>query len=397
MEIRHITCSAHGPEHSEMKSQASALAGMRVLDLTRVLAGPLCAQMLADHGAEVIKVESPSGDETRKLGPPFTPTGEAAYFAALNRGKRSVRLDLNDPEQRKVLSGLVASADLLIENFLPGTMERWGLGYEELAAGNPGLIYCSVTGFGKDGPLGGLPGYDAILQAMSGLMSLNGDQATGPMKVGVPVVDILTGHNAMIGVLLARVEQLRSGRGQKVEVSLYDTALSMLVPQASNWLHSGIEPRQMGNGHPNIYPYDLFRVSDGEVYIGILNDGQFARFCTVLGMPELAVDARFVSNPDRLAHRDELRSEIERAVSTVAAVAFCERLMDVGVPAAPVMSVSAALSHPHTVHREMVVRRGSYRGLGIPVKLSRTPGQPGVPPPALGGDVPAFRTITPSK
>lgn len=373
-----------------MNPPPATLTGMRVLDLSRVLAGPLCAQMLADHGAEVIKVESPAGDETRKLGPPFTPTGESAYFAALNRGKRSVRLDLNDADHRDVLLGLIASADLLIENFLPGTMERWGLGYEQIADKNPGLIYCSVTGFGEDGPLGGLPGYDAILQAMSGLMSLTGNEDSGPLKVGVPVVDILTAHNAMIGVLLARVEQLRSGKGQRVEVSLYDSGLSMLVPQASNWLHSGVEPRQMGNGHPNIYPYDLFRVRDGSTYIGILNDGQFGRFCKEIGVPGLAADERFASNPRRLAQRQALRAEIERAVSGFSAQELCERLMKAGVPAAPVLSVSEALSHPHTAHREMVVRDGGYRGLGVPVKLSRTPGRPGRPPSEMGAELPGF-------
>ncbi|MEJ7930454.1 CoA transferase [Ramlibacter sp. AN1015] len=373
-----------------MNRSPSALTGMRVLDLSRVLAGPLCAQMLADHGAEVIKVESLAGDETRKLGPPFTPAGPSAYFAALNRGKRSVRLDFNDEGQREALVGLMASADLLIENFLPGTMERWGLGYEQICDRHPGLIYCSVTGFGEDGPLGGLPGYDAILQAMSGLMSLTGNQDSGPLKVGVPVVDILTAHNAMIGVLLARVEQLRSGRGQKVEVSLYDSALSMLVPQASNWLHSGVEPRQMGNGHPNIYPYDLFRVSNGEIYIGILNDAQFARFCNELRVPELAADERFKSNPQRLANRQALRAEIERAVGASPSQALCERLMKVGVPAAPVLSVSAALNHPHTAHREMVVRDGDYQGLGVPVKLSLTPGRPAAPPSDMGAELPRF-------
>lgn len=373
-----------------MNPSPPTLTGMRVLDLSRVLAGPLCAQMLADHGAEVIKVESPSGDETRKLGPPFTSTGESAYFAALNRGKRSVRLDLNDADHRDVLLGLIASTDLLIENFLPGTMERWGLGYEQIADSNPGLIYCSVTGFGEDGPLGGLPGYDAILQAMSGLMSLTGNEDSGPLKVGVPVVDILTAHNAVIGVLLARVEQLRSGKGQRVEVSLYDSGLSMLVPQASNWLHSGTEPRQMGNGHPNIYPYDLFRVSDGSIYIGILNDSQFGRFCKELGVPTLATDERFKSNPQRMAHRQALRSEIERAVGGFSSQALCAQLMKAGVPAAPVLSVSEALSHPHTAHRGMVVRDGDYRGLGVPVKLSRTPGQPGAPPSDMGAELPRF-------
>lgn len=363
-----------------MAISVSALSGMRVLDLSRVLAGPLCAQMLADHGAEVIKVESPSGDETRKLGPPFTPGGTSTYFAALNRGKRIVTLDLNEAGQRSVLLELIANADVLVENFVPGTMDRWGLGYQALAAKHPGLIYCSVTGFGDDGPLGGLPGYDAILQAMSGLMSLNGDRDSGPLKVGVPIVDILTAHNALIGILLARVEQLRSGSGQRVEVCLYDSALSMLVPQASNWLHSNVEPRQMGNGHPNIYPYDLFTVEDGEVYIGILNDSQFRKFCSELQVPHLATDQRFAGNAQRLEHRAALRREIELAVAASSSQALCARLMKVGVPAAPVLPVSAALSHPHSAHRGMVVRDGDYQGLGVPVKLSRTPGRPGAAP-----------------
>ena len=269
----------------------SALAGLRVLDLSRVLAGPLCAQMLADHGASVIKVEPPDGDEARRFGPPLDERGEVAYFGALNRGKRSIAVDLSRPAGRAVLEKLLADADVLIENFLPGTMEKWGLGYEDvLAARHPRLIYCSVSGFGADGPLGGLPGYDAVLQAICGLMSVNGTPDSGPLRLGVPVVDYLTGYNALSGVLLALAARERSGAGQRVEATLFDTGLALLIPHASNWFYSGRIPQRMGSSHPNIAPYDRYAAADGEIFLGVVNNGQFKRFCDCVGRPDLSVD-----------------------------------------------------------------------------------------------------------
>jgi crotonobetainyl-CoA:carnitine CoA-transferase CaiB-like acyl-CoA transferase len=365
------------------------LAGVRVLDLSRVLAGPLCAQMLADHGADVIKVEPPSGDETRHFGPPFDASGQAAYFGALNRGKRSIALDLSIAPGRAVLEKLLDGVDVLVENFLPGTMEKWGLGYESvLAARHPRLIYCAVSGFGADGPLGGLPGYDAVLQAMAGVMSVNGTPDSGALRVGVPVVDIMTGSNALVGVLLALAARQRSGRGQRVEATLFDTGLGMLIPHGANWLASGQTPQRMGSAHPNITPYDSFKARDGELFLGVVNDGQFRRFCEHVDRADLIADARFTDNRARLANRQALRAEIETALAKESVASLCEQLMRKGVPAGPVNSVPQALTQPHAAHRQMLVEHDGHRGLGIPVKLSANPGRPGGRPPRLGEHAP---------
>jgi len=364
-----------------------SLQGLRVVDLTRVLAGPLCTQMLADHGAQVVKVEPPAGDETRRLGPPFDASGSAAYFSALNRGKRAISLDLSQPQAQEVLHRLLADADVLVENFLPGTMERWGLGYEQSLAGRyPRLVYCTITGFGADGPLGGLPGYDAVLQALCGVMSVNGEAATGTTRVGIPIVDHLTGYVALSGILMALRARDRDGCGQRVEAALYDTALSLLLPHASNWFASGSEPRLLGSAHPNISPYDKFRAKDGELFLGILSDTQFQRFCNRVGLEELAADERFASNARRLENRVALKDAIEAAIAHMPCGPLCESLMRAGVPAGAVNSVPQALSHPHCVHRGMVVRRGDYAGLRSPMRLLGTPGAPGGPPPAFAQD-----------
>ncbi|HEY8710168.1 MAG TPA: CoA transferase [Burkholderiaceae bacterium] len=363
---------------------SSALAGLRVLDLSRVLAGPLCAQMLADHGASVIKVEPPDGDEARRFGPPLDERGEVAYFGALNRGKRSIAVDLSRPAGRAVLEKLLMNTDVLIENFLPGTMEKWGLGYEDtLAARHPRLIYCSVSGFGADGPLGGLPGYDAVLQAICGLMSVNGTPDSGPLRLGVPVVDYLTGYNALSGVLLALAARERSGRGQRVEATLFDTGLALLIPHASNWFYSGRIPQRMGSSHPNIAPYDRYAAADGEVFLGVVNNGQFKRFCECVARADLAADPRFADGSVRLANRDALRTEIERTLLGFKVGPLCKDLMSHGVPAGPVNDVAQALSQPHAAHRAMVVDEHGRRSLGLPVKLSATPGRVGDLPPRL--------------
>lgn len=367
--------------------RAGALQGLRVVDLTRVLAGPLCTQILADHGAEVTKVEPPAGDETRRLGPPYTARQQAAYFSALNRGKQSISLDLSTPDGQQVLHGLLANADVLVENFVPGTLERWGLGYEEvLAARYPRLVLCSISGFGADGPLGGLPGYDAVLQAACGIMSINGSADSGATKVGIPVVDHLTGYVALSGILMALQARARDGLGQRVEATLYDTAISLLLPHGANWLCSGEVPAPLGSAHPNIVPYDKFRAADGELFIGILNDAQFARFCAALGEPALATDPRFASNAQRLGNRAALYAAIEAAIATRPAQVWAEALMAQGVPASAVNSVAAALEHPHTQHRQLLVRRGDYQGLRSPVRLLGTPSVPGAAPPHLDQD-----------
>lgn len=347
-----------------------ALDGVRVVDLSRVLAGPLCTQMLADHGADVIKVEPPVGDETRQLGPPFDTAGDAAYFSAINRGKRAISLDLTGDEGRAVLMRLLARADVLVENFLPGTMERWGMGYDTLAARFPRLVYCSISGFGADGPLGAMPGYDAVLQAMCGLMSVNGSPETGPMRVGVPVVDHLTGYVAATGILMALLARERTGRGERVEATLFDTGLSLLVPHAANWFVSGSTPRMLGSAHPNIAPYDKFRVGEREIYLGVANDGQFRKLCECLAVPALATDARFATNGARVEHRDALRAALEAAFAAHEPNALCRELMARGVPAGPVNTIPEALSHAHAAHRGTTVADGGYRGVGPPARLS---------------------------
>jgi len=346
-----------------------------------VLAGPLCTQMLADHGADVIKVEPPAGDETRLFGPPFDASGDAAYFSAVNRGKRAIALDLASDGGRAVLARLLQNADVLIENFLPGTMERWGLGYDVLAQRHPRLVYASISGFGADGPLGGLPGYDAVLQAMCGLMSVNGDDTTGPMRLGVPIVDHLTGYVAMTGILMALYARERTGTGQRVESTLFDAGLSLLVPHAANWFASGRAPRLLGSGHPNIYPYDKFHAGGSEIFLGVANDGQYRKLCEHLARPDLAADSRFATNASRVEHRAALRAALEQALAVHDAEDLCRDLMRLGVPAGPVHSVPQAFAQAHAAHRAMVVDDDDYRGIGATVKLSATVARDARKPP----------------
>lgn len=367
---------------------SGALTGIRVVDLSRILAGPLCSQMLSDHGAEVIKIEPPGGDDTRALGPPFTQNGDAAYFSALNRGKQCISVDISTGAGRDILERLLEPADVLLENFLPGTLEKWGISYEGwLRERFPRLIHCSITGFGKDGPLGGLPGYDAVVQAICGIMSINGDDASGPTRVGLPIVDHLTGYTALSGILLALHERHRSGLGQHVDVTLFDTALSLLVPHAANYFASGKEPGRLGSAHPNISPYDRFRCGDGEIFLGITNKKQFDRFCAVIKRPDLACDPRYLSNALRVEHRQVLRREIEQSILVWTRSELCNTLMRNGVPAGPVNSISEALSQPHAAYRGMTVERAGYRGIGIPIQLQKTPGHPGANPSSFNADV----------
>ncbi|CAM3716514.1 CoA transferase [Bordetella sputigena] len=354
-------------------STAGALAGIRVLDISRILGGPYCGQILGDHGADVLKIEPPQGDDTRTWGPPFK-DGVASYYMGLNRNKRVQHLDLSQPAGRERLLELLENTDVLVENFKIGTMERWGMGYEALSRRFPRLVWCRVSGFGADGPLGGLAGYDAAVQAMSGIMSVNGEAGGEPLRVGLPVVDMVTGLNAVIGILLALQERHRSGRGQFVEAALYDSGLSLLHPHAANWFMDGRTPRRTGNAHPNIYPYDTFRTGTDPLFLAIGNDRQFATLCEILGCPDLPADARFATPGARSTHRVALKERLEEALAGFDAASLVERLMAANVPAAPVLDMDAALDHPHTAHREMVVHIGpDYRGLGAPVKLSRTP------------------------
>ena len=363
-----------------------ALAGVRVVDLARVLAGPYCTQILADHGADVLKIEPPGGgDETRGWGPPFDAQGRAAYFLGLNRNKRGCTMDLTQPAAREALLALVAQADVLVENFKTGTMEKWGLGPEVLTARFPRLVYARVTGFGADGPLGGLPGYDAAIQALAGLMSVNGEpdsKGGEPLRVGLPVVDMVTGLNAALGVSFALIERQRSGRGQYLEVALYDAALSVLHPHAANHLLDGRVPRRTGNAHPNICPYDTFRTGSEPIFLAVGNDRQFATLCQHLGAPELAQDPRFTTNAQRSAHREALKALLEERLAAFECKPLADRLVRAGVPCAPIQDVPAALADPHTAHRGMVVGVGEhYRGVASPVKLARTPASYRLPPP----------------
>jgi crotonobetainyl-CoA:carnitine CoA-transferase CaiB-like acyl-CoA transferase len=354
-------------------SSAGALAGIRVLDLSRILGGPYCGQILGDHGADVLKVEPPGGDDTRTWGPPFR-DGVASYYHGLNRNKCVQHLDLTVPADREKLLALVAEADVLIENFKTGTMERWGIGHDTLSQRFPRLVWCRVSGFGSDGPLGALPGYDAAVQAMTGIMSINGEAEGGPLRVGLPVVDMVTGLNAVIGVLLALQERQRSGRGQFVEAALYDSGLSLLHPHAANWFIDGRNPKRTGNAHPNIYPYDALRTGTDPVFVAVGNDRQFAAFCRVIGLPELAQDPNYATAGARSIHREGLKQTLEAQLAAFDGRTLVDDLMAAGVPAAPVLPVEAALQHPHTLHRGMVVEmEGGYRGLGAPVKLGRTP------------------------
>jgi crotonobetainyl-CoA:carnitine CoA-transferase CaiB-like acyl-CoA transferase len=363
-----------------------ALAGIRVIDLSRILGGPYCGQILGDHGAEVLKIEPPQGDDTRCWGPPFVEVeGKpvASYFMGINRNKLGMSLDLASESGRAMLLDLLEGADVLLENFKTGTMERWGLGYEHLSQRFPRLVHCRVSGFGADGPLGGLAGYDAALQAMTGLMSVNGESGGQPLRVGLPVVDLVTGLNAALGVLLALQERTRSGKGQFVESSLYDCGLSLLHPHAANWFQDGQEPTLTGNAHPNIYPYDAFPTRTAPIFLAVGNDRQFVLLCRHLGQPDLAGDEAYASAGARSVNRAALRARLIELLADQDGPALAQALMDIGVPCAPVLSVSAALQHPHTAHRQMVVKMDDgYTGVASPIKLSRTPATYRHPPPA---------------
>lgn len=362
---------------------AGALDGVRVIDLSRVLSGPYCTQILADHGAEVIKVEPPAGDETRTWGPPFV--GDvAAYYQGLNRNKRGIWLDLSSPSGGRGLLQLLEGVDVLVENFKSGTMERWGLGYDVLSQRFPGLIHCRVSGFGADGPLGGMPGYDAAIQAMSGIMSVNGDAEGQPTRVGVPIVDMVTGLNAAIGVLLALQERKRSGRGQFVDVALFDCALSILHPHTASHFADGKTPARTGNAHPNITPYDIFPTAGNPIFLAVGNDRQFRTLCVELGAPGLADDPDYASNSKRGANRHRLKEVLAGLLKAHDAQTLSERLLRAGVPCSGVLDIPQALRHPHTAHRRMVVSQDGYTGIASPVKLSRTPASYRRPPPALG-------------
>jgi formyl-CoA transferase len=366
-----------------LAGSAGALAGLKVIDLTRVLGGPYCTMVLSDHGAEVVKLEPPQGDEVRDWGPPFDEKGDASYFLGVNRNKRSVGLDLSKPSGREVLLRLLDGADVLVENFKPGSMEKWGLGYEQVLRGRfPRLIHCRVSGFGADGPEGGFPGYDAVLQAMVGLMSINGTAASGPTRLGNPIVDIATGLFSAIAILMALQERERSGQGQFCDMTLHDCGMALLHPHAANYLLNGARPKPTGNPHPNLAPYSKFRTRTCEIFVAAGNDPAFRKFCDFLGIPEVARDPRFATNGARVTNRDALTGILERRFAEEDGHALTRRMLAAGLPAGPVRHVDEALAAPHTAHRGMVTETGDgYRGLGTPIKLSRTPGGTRAAPP----------------
>ena len=365
------------------------LAGTRVVDLTRILAGPLCTMMLGDMGAEVIKVEPPDkGDDTRGWGPPFV-AGEAAYFLGVNRNKRSLTLNMAAPAGQKILAGLVEKADVLIDNFRIGTLEKWGFTDAWFEQHAPRLVRCSITGYGSTGPKAALPGYDFILQAESGLMSICGEPDGGPTKYGVAIVDVCTGMLASNSILAALNARHRTGKGQKVELSLYETSLAMLINVASNYLTAGRNAGRFGNGHPSIVPYTTYQAADAMVAIGIGNERQFGRVAEVLGHPEWAKDPRFTSNRARVENRDVIDGFINEALSDDDADAWLDKLKAVGVPSGRINSVADALDDPHTAARDMIETVehstiGALKMLGIPFKFSDTACSVRRAPPTLG-------------
>jgi crotonobetainyl-CoA:carnitine CoA-transferase CaiB-like acyl-CoA transferase len=372
---------------------AGALDGLKVLDFSRVLAGPFATMMLGDLGAEVLKIERPDGgDETRAWGPPFDEQGQATYFLSVNRNKRSVVLDLKDDDDVTRARELAMTADVVIENFRPGLMAGLGLAYEDLQSGNPGLVYCSITGFGP-GQGARLPGYDLLVQALGGLMSITGEPDRDPQKVGVAVVDILTGLFATSGILAALRHRDRSGQGQKVEVSLLASLLAALVNQGSAYTAAGVVPHRMGNAHPSITPYELYHAGDGQLVIAVGNDRQFGALCETIGRPELADDARFATNRDRVANRDALREELERSLQSNPATHWSAALTDARVPAGLVNDVGAAFRLATELGLDPVVEIANADGPPTPltrnpINLSHTPASYRTAPPALGDHEP---------
>ncbi|MFQ6023112.1 MAG: CaiB/BaiF CoA transferase family protein [Acidiferrobacterales bacterium] len=372
------------------RESTGVLAGVRVVDLSRVLGGPYCTQILGDHGADVIKIEPPMGDETREWGPPFKKDAEghnvtSAYFNGVNRNKRCIALDLQKPEARDIVFRLLETADVLVENFKIGTLEKWGMGYEEILRERfPRLIYCRISGFGADGPYGLYPGYDAVAQAMSGLISVNGSPDCGPTRIGVALVDLVAGLHAVIGIGMALYERERSGRGQFIEATLYDAGISLLHPHAANWLMSGRLPKLSGNAHPNVAPYDLFATKTRPIFVGVGNDGQFRKLLDILGCPELADDARFKSNGLRIENLEALTELLSAHLIEWEGEELCRRLIAAGIPAGPANNVEEVLTNSHTLHRKMVVEKDGYRGVGVPIKFSRTPSSIRRAPPLFG-------------
>lgn len=365
------------------------LDGVKVLDMTRVLAGPYCTMMLGDMGADVVKVERPeAGDDTRGYGPPFV-NGESAYFMSVNRSKRSITLNLKQPDALATLGRLIETADVLVENFRPGTMEGFGFGYDTVKALNPRLIFCSISGFGHTGPNADLPGYDLIIQGEGGVASLTGDPNGPPYKVGNSQADVVAGMMAFQGILLALYARTQSGRGQKIDLGMLDCQVAMLTYQAGIYFATGQSPMRMGNQHPTITPYETFRCRDGYINVACGNDGMWRNLCKAAGQPTWATDERFRTNAERVQNRHALSSLLEPAMLEKTMDEWIEALRGVGIPCGKIQSVGEVCENPQVLARDMIVtvqhpKAGAVRVTGVPVKLSDTPGAVTLPPPLLG-------------
>ncbi len=384
-------------------TEAGALSGIRVLDLSRVLAGPWCTQILADLGADVVKVERPgSGDDTRHWGPPFmkdadgNETTEATYFVATNRNKRSVTIDFTRPEGQALIRRMVERSDVLVENFKVGGLKAYGLDYPSLAALNPRLIYCSITGFGQTGPYAERAGYDLLIQASSGMMSITGrpdsEPGGGGMRVGVAITDVFTGIYASTAILAAMQARHRTGRGQHIDMALLDVGMAVLANQAAAFLNTGKAPQRQGNSHPSIVPYQDFPTADGAMLLAIGNDGQFARFCLAAGHPEWSADPRFLRNTIRVRHREVLIPMIEAVTRTRTTAQWVEQLGPLGVPCGPINDIAQAFADPQVAARHLVLEQATapyrevpvIRGVASPLRLSEHPPVIANAPPALG-------------
>ncbi|AQR60684.1 CoA transferase [Brevundimonas sp. LM2] len=386
-------------------TQPQALAGVRVLDLSRVLAGPWATQLLADLGAEVIKIERPGvGDDTRAWGPPFTTRtdgsrGDSAYFMCANRGKKSVTLDIASPKGADTIRRLAATCDVVVENFKVGGLAKYGLDYAALSKDRPGLVYCSITGFGQTGPRAQQAGYDYMIQAMGGLMSVTGqpDGTPGaePMKVGVAVVDLATGLYASNAILAALLHARATGQGQHIDIALFDVQAAMLANQATNFFVSGVAPTRMGNAHPNLVPYQPFPCTDGMVVIAVGNDGQYRTLCGVLGAEGLADDDRYATNAGRIAHRAEVVETLSAITAGLTMTGLMAALEPAGVPCGPVNTIDQVFDEPQAKHRGLEVEQtrddlsAAVRTVASPIRLSRTPARYDNAPPALGQDTEA--------
>jgi len=375
---------------------AGPLAGFRVLDLSRILAGPWASQMLADLGAEVIKIERPGqGDDTRGWGPPYMPdesgnaTSEAAYFHGANRGKLSVCIDISSKQGQQLIRQLAEQCDVLIENFKVGGLQKYGLDYASLKAINPTLIYCSITGFGQTGPYRERAGYDFMIQAMGGLMSVTGEREGEPMKVGVALSDVMTGLYAANAIQAALIHRLRGGEGQYIDLALLDVQVATLANQAMNYLASGNNPQRLGNAHPNIVPYQAFQTADGYLILAIGNDAQFARFCDLAGRPELAIDERFETNSQRVKHRDSLIPDLVEIMLTQGTGTWLEKLNEKGIPCGPIADIDQVFGNPQVQHRGMQLEldhptAGKVPSVANPIRLSESAVSYDKAPPLLG-------------